>query len=87
MNSHVKISANIRIELAMAERYLTSPGVFEDGSPGSSQNCDIRTTVRLQFCCAIVFLTTRRCVRKLLSVQGVRLVVLVGEIIIQGFIN
>ena len=40
----VKINANIRIELAMAERYLTSPGVFEDGSPGSSQNCDICIT-------------------------------------------
>ena len=40
----VKISTNIRIELAMAERYLTSPGVFEEGSPGSSQNYDICIT-------------------------------------------
>ena len=65
----VKISANIRIELALAEHYLTSPRVFEDGSPGSSQNLDICANVRLQFCCTIVFLTTCRCSRKSVSVE------------------
>ena len=38
VNSHVKISANIRIELAMAERNLTSPGVFEDGTTSNLSN-------------------------------------------------